>query len=268
MRFASFHNHTTYSDGADAPKAFLPYARQAGVSILGFSDHYYKETPEATTAPDWALRLDALDAYFDDIEAVAATAPDIDIRAGLEFDWLDGSAVWLAPIAQDKRLDYTIGSVHFVGTDSIDLSRTFWENLTPDEINHLVRRYWMTVRDMAVSGLFDIAGHLDLYKKFNFYPTAPMDDVIEEALDAIEASQMAVELNTAGWRKDCRTYYPTRTILEACHKRELPLIISSDAHQASLVAADFTRALDEAYRAGYRSLATFKARERQIVPFA
>lgn len=268
MRRASYHNHTCFSDGADAPEVFLTHAEAAGLSVLGFSDHYYKASPDATEAPEWALQLDAVDRYFETIYKLKSRSTQIEIKAGLEFDWLDGSATWLAPLAQDARLDYTIGSVHFVGQDSIDLTRYYWERLTVDEINAVVRRYWQTLRDMAASHLFDIAGHLDLYKKFGFYPTADISDVITEALDAIHDADMAIELNTAGWRKDCKACYPTDDLLIACRKRNIPIVVSSDAHQAHLVAADFNRAYDILFRVGYTELAHFTQRERTLEPLA
>lgn len=266
MKFASYHNHTTFSDGADAPEAFLDYARTAHVGILGFSDHYYRDTPTATTVPDWAIDFEQVDRYFETVAELSERTKDLELRVGLEFDWLENSMDCLPKMAQDARLDYTIGSVHHLGKDALDLSKTFWERLSEEELNAVVRRYWQAVRDMATSKLFDIAGHLDLVKKFNFYPTAPMDDVISEALDAIKDANMAIELNTAGWRKDCKACYPARSILEQCIKRAIPIVISSDAHQASLVAADFDRALEILVNVGYKALATFRKRERTLLP--
>lgn len=267
MKWASYHNHTTFSDGAEQPCDFLPFAEAAGVAHLGFADHYYKTAPDATTAPDWALQLDAVETYFETIAQVKAIAPaSIEIVTGLEFDWLDNSGAWLAPIAADPRLDYTIGSVHFVGKDSIDLTRFYWERLSRDEINHVTRRYWQTLCDMVNSQLFDIAGHLDLVKKFNFYPTEDMSDVIADTLDAIADTHMTVELNTAGWRKDCKACYPTEAILRECFRRNIPVTLSSDAHQAHLVAADFDRGADILARVGYTHVAQFRKRERILVP--
>lgn len=266
MNHASYHNHTHFSDGADAPEAFVAFAKAANITSLGFSDHYYKASPEATATPDWALPCDALNHYFDSIHDLKIRTEGIEILAGLEFDWLEHSADWLKPIARDPRLDYTIGSVHFVGNDAIDLSPVYWQRLTEDEINHVIRAYWTAVRDMAASGLFDIAGHLDLVKKFNFYSTEPMDDIISEALDAITDTDMVIELNTAGWRKTCKVCYPAEALLQECFRRERPVLISSDAHQASLVAADFDRARDLLQRIGYKKLTRFHRRERFFVP--
>ena len=54
------------------------------------------------------------------------------------------------------------------------------------------------MRSLAESGLFDIAAHLDLAKKFGFFATTDLTDVLEPALDAIAAADLVVEVNTAG----------------------------------------------------------------------
>ncbi len=146
------------------------------------------------------------------------------------------------------------------------MTRFYWESLSREEINHVTRRYWQTLCDMVNSQLFDIAGHLDLVKKFNFYPTEDMSDVIADTLDAIADTHMTVELNTAGWRKDCKACYPTEVILRECFRRDIPVTLSSDAHQAHLVAADFDRGADILARVGYTHVAQFRKRERILVP--
>ncbi len=265
MRCASYHNHSVFSDGADTPAELVRQAIARGVDILGVSDHYYREGPGAMSAPDWALRPDREADYFETLRALAAESP-IEVRVGLEFDWLEGSAAWLAGPARDPRLDYAIGSVHFIGRQTIDTDRDFWLARSQDEVNALYRRYWCAVRDMAESGLFDIAGHLDLVKKFAVYPTCDLTPEIRDALDAVKASGMVVELNTAGWVKDCRECYPGEAILRACFRREIPVTVSADAHRADRLCADFGRAYDLLARVGYRSLVRFRGRERFVDP--
>lgn len=265
MKRASYHNHTVFSDGADTPADFMRQAVAQGIEILGFSDHYYREGPGAQTAPEWALQPRLDERYFENIAEVAAHAP-IEIRVGLEFDWLEGCAAWYEAPARDPRLDYAIGSVHFVGKQSIDTDRAFWGSLSPEEVNDVHRRYWLAVRDMAESRLFDIAGHIDLCKKFAFYPSEDLTPVIRDALDAVKAADMTVELNTSGWAKDCRECYPSDAILRACFHREIPVTVSADAHRAAFACANFSRAYDLLARAGYREIARFRGRERFFEP--
>jgi len=266
MKRASYHNHTVFSDGAETPEAFLGVAQAHGVDILGFADHYYRQSAEDEVAPEWALQPRLEERYFEVLGDLASRSKDVEIRVGMEFDWLDGSGAWLRPMAEDPRLDYTIGSVHFVGKESIDTSRAFWESLTPEGVNEVIRRYWIAVREMAESGLFMIAGHIDLVKKFAFYSSEDITPLVREALDAVKAAGMVVELNTSGWAKDCQECYPDEAILRACRHREIPVTISSDAHRARFVCANFARAATLLARVGYTELARFRKREILFEP--
>jgi hypothetical protein len=105
--------------------------------------------------------------------------------AGLEFDWFEQSHAVLAPHTENLPLDYRIGSV------------------TLSAVRLRYRRVFLGVQDgggdrtpstprigdssgMAESRLFDIAGHLDLPKKFGFHPKADLRGLEDEALDAIK----------------------------------------------------------------------------------
>ncbi len=266
MKRASYHNHTVFSDGAETPDVFLSVAQTQGVEILGFADHYYRDAPGQTQVPEWALKPHLENRYFEVIQALAKRNPATEIRIGMEFDWLDNSAAWLAPMARDPRLDYAIGSVHYVGKESIDNVRAFWEPLSQDEIDVLHQQFWIAVKQMAESRLFDIAGHIDLIKKFAFYPAVDVTPLIRDALDAIKAADMTVELNTSGWVKDCQECYPSEAILRACRHREIPITVSSDAHRARFVCSNFSRAYDLLMRVGYTKIARFRARERFLEP--
>ena len=39
MRYSNFHQHTTFSDGADTPEEMIEKAKELGFVSLGFSDH-------------------------------------------------------------------------------------------------------------------------------------------------------------------------------------------------------------------------------------
>lgn len=264
---ASYHNHSTYSDGAHTPAEMVVAAREQGLQILGFAEHYYRDCPNPIETPDWALQPNQEEAYFVELATLAKDNTDLEIRTGLEFDWLEDNAALLLPMTRDPRLDYTIGSVHIVGNESIDLSRHYWEQKSEDERNEVIRHYWRSLTAMAESHLFDIAGHLDLYKKFNAHATCDLSREINDALDAIKSSDMVVELNTAGWVKDCKDCYPHESILQACFKREIPVLVSADAHTAQRVAENYNRAYDLLARIGYRQLAYFRQRERFFIPF-
>jgi histidinol-phosphatase (PHP family) len=263
---ASYHNHSTFSDGINTPAEMVVAAREQGLDILGFAEHFYRDCPTPSSIPDWALQPTDETSYFETVKRLAEENQDLEIRIGLEFDWLNDNLQYLLPMTQHPALDYTIGSVHFVGRESIDLSPSYWFKMSEDERNETIRQYWCTLTAMVSSHAFDIVGHLDLYKKFNARPTIDLSKEINDALDAIKAANMTVELNTAGWVKDCKECYPNETLLQACFKREIPVLVSADAHNAQRVAENFNRAYDILARVGYRQLAYYRYRERFFLP--
>jgi histidinol-phosphatase (PHP family) len=69
--------------------------------------------------------------------------------------------------------------------------------------------YFERLTMAAESKLFEIIGHADLPKKFCFYPQRDCTALFETFLDAAKKADVAIELNTAGLRKDCKEIYPS-----------------------------------------------------------
>ena len=53
----------------------------------------------------------------------------------------------------------------------------------------------------------------------------------------------AIELNTAGLRKDCREIYPSREILQLAFQKGVPITFGSDAHAPEEVGMNFAEAV-------------------------
>ena len=262
---ATFHNHSTWSDGQATLEEIRVRADALGVDILGVSDHL-------CIYPDGAVLGGSLTpsnvaGYVDRVRALRGKGA-IEIVAGIEFDWFEQSRGVLAPYAEGLPLDYRIGSVHHIGGQPFDIDDSFWAAKTQAEVDEVYAAYWRLVRQMAESRLFDIAAHLDLPKKFGFYPKADLHALSDEALDAIKASDMAVELNTAGFAKPCADGYPSVDLLKRCRSREIPVTLSSDAHKPEHLLFEFERGLANLREAGYSSIARFRDRQRWSEPLA
>ena len=256
---ATYHNHTTYSDGKTSIEDMVQGAIKQGVHELGISDHL--NLHPSGRIPHWSMPHDRLADYVDEIQSYrGVTAPVL--RLGLEVDWFPNHADTIRDALAGIHFDYLIGSVHEVDGFVIDASPEPWNKLADPEITDINRRYWQLIRSMADSCLFDIAAHLDLPKKFGHRPTADLDDVIEPALDAIAAADMVVELNTAGWHKPVRDGYPSLDILKKCFARKIPVTISADAHEPDHLLRDFPRAAGRLVKAGYQDITRFAARQR------
>lgn len=264
MMRISYHNHTTWSDGKSTIAEMIAGARRAGVSELGISDHF-------ALAPDhrhfsWALAPESLDVYVEEILAAIQNTKDLTIRLGMEVDYFPETLEESVKRLQPYPFDFLIGSVHFIDEFVIDLNARPWEGLSMDQRNQIWRAYWNHLRAAAESRYFDFIGHFDLPKKFNYYPSVDLTEDALAVLDAMAASDMAIEINCSGWDKPVQEAYPAPFYLEEANRRNIPLLINADAHNAEDTARYFDRARALAADAGYTELVRFDKRRRLAYP--
>lgn len=260
----SYHVHTLWSDGADSSRMMANAAREAGLLEVGVSDHFTMHPHEVIP---WSMQLDQLKDYVEEITAIAGEV-GIPVRLGLEADFFPQTVHSLAALINKHPFDYIIGSIHFAEDFPIDESSKLWEKLDEHSRNQVWRTYWGLTRQMAESGCFDICGHLDLPKKFGFEATASMGDEIQLALDSIAKAGMAVEINTAGWSKPVGEAYPSPSLLRECKSRDIPILISADAHNSRRIAWEYPRAVNLALEAGYEGTVRYQGRERFFATFS
>jgi histidinol-phosphatase (PHP family) len=260
----SYHNHTVWSDGTATLDAMLDGARAAGLDEFGLSDHFALMPGDEPVS--WAMPPDFLGTYVCTLWDTAAATRDLTVRVGIEVDYFPQTEAETLAALAEQRFDYLIGSVHFTDGFPIDATPAPWEALSVDARDDVWRRYWQYLRRAAESRAFDIIGHLDLPKKFGFLPHTDFRREITELLDAIADLDLAIELNTAGWDKRIGEQYPALPLLREARRRDIPLLISADAHAPADVANLFPRARALAREAGYTETVRFAARERLAIP--
>jgi histidinol-phosphatase (PHP family) len=238
-------------------------ARVAGLDELGISDHFVL-TPGFPC--EWSMELDLLGDYVLELRQAARETRDVTLRIGLEADYFPDTASELRERLAPYPFDYVIGAVHYVDGFPLDSRIEDWQPLSDAEVVEVWRRYWELIGEMAATGLYDFAAHLDLPKKFGFRPTCSLMKEQGKALDAIAAAGMAIEINTAGWSVPAAEAYPSRSILEAARRRGIPLLINSDAHFPEFLTRNFDRAYGLAREVGYSELVRFAGRGRHPIP--
>lgn len=259
----SYHNHTDWSDAACTLEQQIEGARQAGLDELGISDHYVLHPGGRQV--DWTMPLDRLEEYVAAVRS--AKAAGLVLRLGIEADYFPETVDSLRERLAGKPFDYVIGSVHYVDGFPIDENAKNWDALSLDERNETWRLYWRRVKALAESGVYDFVAHLDLPKKFGHRPTIDLTAESNAALDAIAASDMAIEINTAGWSLPAQEAYPDLDLLRAARARDVPLLINADAHSPKHLTRDFDRARALAREAGYAELVRYEQRRRVPNPF-
>src|SRR3984885_10714030 len=209
---AYYHMHTPPCHHATGePEEYVRHAFKLGLPEMGFSDH---SPMRQDNFDEWRMNSDKLAEYVEKVERARREFPQLTIRLALEVDYLPGQEEWIRELAAKYPWDYFIGSVHYVSHD--------WAIDNPSKLSEWKKRdafevwsvYFDWLTRAADSGLFEIIGHADLPKKFGIYPKQDCTALFERFLKTAARKNVAIELNTAGLRKDCREIYPSPKILQ------------------------------------------------------
>lgn len=250
-----YHMHTRLTDGVGEPVDYAQAAVERGLPEIGFSDH----APLGDRDTDWTMKLKDLNAYVGWVREAQKKFPQLSIKLGLEVDFIPGREDWIRELAGMYAWDFLLGSVHFIGDWSLDLSAKEWEGRDVEETWRVYFELWAQA---ARSRLFDSLAHPDLPKKFNFRPKS-FD--YRPALQAVKEAGCAIEVSTAGLRKPCREIYPCEEFLRLARQLDVPITLGSDAHIPQDVGADFDKAVALARACGYERICRFTRRCRQMV---
>jgi histidinol-phosphatase (PHP family) len=211
------------------------------------------------------MRQADLDDYVGKVEKARRDHPQLTIKLAMEVDFIPGHEDWIRDLAARHPWDYLIGAVHYV-SDSWDLDNpkklSEWKQRDPNDV---WRAYFERLTLAAESGLFEIIAHADLCKKFCFYPEQDCTHLFSRFLEAAKKKDVAMELNTAGLRKNCREIYPSPKIVHLAAQAGVPITFASDAHAIGEVGMNFAEAVSLARGAGYTHCCRFTQRRREVV---
>ncbi|PLT28296.1 histidinol-phosphatase [Peribacillus deserti] len=264
-----YHNHLeTGTLTLDYLKKFTDRAASSGIDHFGISEHAYHFNETADILQnDWVnpRRYYKMDDYVQLFHQ--AWSSSIDVKMSIEMDYTPGKHEEMKRFIQAYDFDYIIGSIHWIGNFGIDL-KEYMHEWDKRDVNIIYKAYFDQVVTLAESNLFDIIGHIDLVKIFNYVPSDEefLLEQYDRATEALKNSKTCVEISTAGLRKPVGKLYPDERLLEMCFRKGIPIVFSSDAHFPEHVGADFDQAEKLAAAAGYTSLMTFSKGERKSVP--
>jgi histidinol-phosphatase (PHP family) len=262
---ADYHMHTPLCRHAEGePTEYAARAVDLGITEIGFSDHSPMQRDDFD---NWRMFASQLDEYVEKVRRAQKDYPQLSIKLALEVDYLPGHEEWIRELAARHPWDYFIGSVHYV-SETWDFDNpaklSEWKSRDPFEVWSV---YFERMTLAAETGLFQIMGHADLAKKFCFIPKEDCTPMFSRFLDACAKNKTAIELNTAGLRKDCKEIYPSRTILQLAHARGVPITFGSDAHAPQEVGLDFGKAMNLAKEVGYTHCLRFDRIRAEAIRF-
>lgn len=268
--------HTHHERCGHAVGKLEQYVRRGielGLHQLGLSDHMpLIHVDPATYYPEMAMPMDELPRYVEEVLTLKEKYKgQIQIKLGLEGDYIEGYEEQIEEIVRAYPWDYVIGSVHFLGEwDITDFRQTAgWEGRNPLDV---YRTYYDAIGRAAGTGFYDIVGHFDVIKRFGFAPApeeASEKEAMEEAaLRKIADSGIAMELNASGLTKPCAEMFPSESLLRQAIALGIPLTLGSDAHDPAKLSENLDVARAQLAALGVSEVATFDRRARTMVPLS
>ena len=249
----SLHNHSNWSDGSSTIEEMCRAAKAAGLKVFGLSDHWVVPPMEGTDSKEWSMDLDKLDLYVETLQKLKNELNDenFTLKTGLEVDFFFENIDEVLANLKKYPLDYLIGSVHYSGIFAIDYEISTWEPLSETRKDEICEIYWKKLAGAAKIKEFAFLGHLDLPKKFGLIDNEKYLPHALKVLDILAENGGALELNTAGFYKQCSEQYPSLEILKAANIRQIPVYVNSDAHASNHVDRGFAEAYGILKKAGY-----------------
>jgi histidinol-phosphatase (PHP family) len=259
--WSNFHTHSHYCDGKGKIEEYLKAAADTDVVSIGFSSH--APVPFPCT---WCMKQDAFADYLGEINQGRKSFPQLEVYKGLEVDYIPNV---ISPFTFSDRLDYTVGSIHFVEDyegkrweidNTLDVFKDGLNKIFNNDMRGAVTRYLELTREMLQKTPPTILGHLDKIKvnalQLSFDETKRWyRDEIARTIDVISAGNTIVEVNTRGlYKKKSETTYPSPWILEQLLDRNIRITISSDAHHPQDLVRNFDTTLSLLDTIGFRNL--------------
>lgn len=256
MQNYSFHTHTNalgFFDGRDSAEEMIKKAQEIGFIKMGISNHlaFHPNMPAQSKMffSDFNKACDVYKKIIEEIRTVSLKL-DFDVKVGFEVDFFP-SAQWrnlFEKIMKEIKADYYIGATHYLRNKSEQyimnlyyLKRTPEVRIDEDYLTVYLNNYWDNIIESIKSGYFNFIAHLDVCKLFNYCLTPEWDDRKWETIETLAKYNQPYELNTSGLSK-VGEQHPHTWMIEELNKRNVPVIISDDAHSTDMLAQHFEEA--------------------------
>ncbi len=267
----NFHQHSIFSDGKAAPEKYVEKAVELGFSETGFTEH----SPLPFETP-FSLKMEKISDYIKSVERLKRKYENrLDIYRALEMDFVPGMSEDFDFWRKTVKADYLIGSIHLIKPENCD---KLWftdgpdpdiydlgiKNLFDNNVKKAVTRFYDQTIEMIETQKFEIIGHFDKVKMHNKGRLFNEDEkwyqiLIDKVVDLIKQKNLIVEINTRGlYKKRYEGLFPDGAALEKVKRKNIPVIISSDAHKPDELNLYFDYAVKVLKNNGFKSVMRLK----------
>lgn len=276
-----WHTHSELCHHAEGTlEDYVKKGIELGLNSIGLSDHFpYEFLKKIDRIPfgDYAMTLPEIEKYLSTAEQLKEKYKDqIDVKISFEIDYFEKQEKALNEqlIKFKDRLDYILGSIHILdfkdgrGSWGFDDGR-FLKDYEFYGADKVYIEYFDTQQKMLGSNEFDldIVCHFDLPKKFNHIPKEK-EEIFNKAmktLELVKKRDVAMEINTGGFRKDVKKQYPSLELIKQMYQLDIPVLLGSDAHDPCEIGWEFKSTINLIKEIGYNKLAHFDNRKRSFI---
>lgn len=267
MFISNLHTHTNYCDGKNTAEEIIQTAIVNHIHSIGISTH-----GPTSFLTDWNIKIDNIEKYLDEVNYLKAKYKnDINIFLGMEIDYIPNIGFDSCVSDIINRLDYFIGSVHYLGAFN---NGSLWtvdyelkefirgiEESFKGSVRLAAESYFELVSEMAIKYEPPIIGHLDLFKVNNLKGRLFNENedwyisAVDKCLNEIKKTKSVVEINTGGMAKGyTNEQYPSTSILRLIKDKDIPVMINTDAHTIDNILYKYKEMYNLLYSLGFNSI--------------
>jgi histidinol-phosphatase (PHP family) len=268
------HVHPNYS--IDAEGSIIEFCEEAidkNLEIICFTTHLDTGPGRKDCfvrvkgAKVHVLSNEWLQDYESTIKLADETYHELKVLLGVEVDLYPGVEQNLPDGFHDTDFDLIIGSVHLMDGNAISLEDEAYEIFKKHELQDLGERYYTLLIDSVETGMYDILGHIDIYRRYGekFYGQSIHSiwkPYIRKLVKKMKKYDVGFEINTSTWRKGLAHPMPERALIQELANLGVDIVtIGSDAHSPSQVGDNIDRAIVLASQCGIKEITVFERRQ-------
>jgi len=277
-----YHIHPDYSIDADpfTMESYCQKAQQMGLKEICFTTHC--EFDQLRKHLDWYVRCGGetvpmhparwVDRYFADISACATAyaSSGLIVKTGLEAGYDLGLEGEIEKLLVQYPFDFVIGSVHCLDHIAISAMNESSAYFAGKKLRQVAAAYYKTLQEAVSTGLFDVIGHFDIYRRhghkfFGDEIKKIYEEYIGDVLDLMLKNGTGLEINTSSLRHGQGPFYPSEEILSAAVKSGIKnFTVGSDCHRVSELGQGVGTAIAAANRYGIR-LSVYEKRKPKLL---
>lgn len=277
-----YHMHFEYGDyNFDWVEGFFFAAKNRGLDEIGISEHshtfpefeklYYDDlildNSEVGEFQKIWLKTNkfkhTLQEYFDFMNELQKKHK---VKIGIEVCNLKNQNE-VKKILKKWKFDYIIGSVHFINGWGFDASKikSEWNR---HNLRQIYEDYTQEIEKLCESKIYDVIGHPFNLKIFKNFPEFDATEYYERAANAIKKNNLVVDVNTGTkYRYPIEEITPCEEFMKISAEKNLPIIITSDAHKPEDCGKFCDEAIKYVKNFGYEGTIKFTLREREFIKF-